>query len=238
MEPMKPMKPMQPMAPMRPMEPMKPMEPMRFERWWPEELGEPSTSGASNDLRYAFFPEARRLLIERNGRRATYDTGSHRIGGVSSQQANGGEPSLSFSSQHGAVRLDELRRIDEAEHGEPWSDSLESDSLGSDGLGGPHGGSGDERHAHHGAEERLGARSAHPHDERRGEPEPPRQQRPQQQHAQQRHEERASAERVVFSEEAGAGGIRLLLRGNLDVDMIEALEDFLRRQKRRLSRAG
>ena len=57
MEPMKPMEPMQPMAPMKPMQ-----------RWWPQELGEPASSGGQNDVRYAFFPEKRRLLIETGGK--------------------------------------------------------------------------------------------------------------------------------------------------------------------------
>ena len=225
---MEPMKPMQPMQPMRPMEPMKLMEPMRFERWWPEGLGEPSTSGGSNGLRYAFFPEARRLVIERGGARTTYDTGSHRIGGVSSQQQNGGEPSVSFTSQHGAVRLDELRRVDgqsghgEVEHGERQSE--------------PHGESADRQHDGH-SDERRGAQHAHPHDERGPRAAPAPHQRPQERHEQERPDGRAHGERVVFSEEAGAGSVRLLLRGDFDIDMVEALEDFLRRQKRRLSRA-
>jgi hypothetical protein len=32
------------------------------------------TSGAQNGIRYAFFPEKRRLLIEQGGKLTTYDT--------------------------------------------------------------------------------------------------------------------------------------------------------------------
>ncbi len=32
--------------------------------WWPGELGQPSSSGAQNDMRYAFFPAARRIAIQ------------------------------------------------------------------------------------------------------------------------------------------------------------------------------
>ncbi|TNC14300.1 SHOCT domain-containing protein [Methylobacterium terricola] len=74
--------------------------------WWPEGLGHPATSGSQNDARYAFFPEARRLAIETGGRVTLYDTGDHQIGGVSQQQ--GSSYTLSFTSQHGPVRLDEL----------------------------------------------------------------------------------------------------------------------------------
>ena len=45
-------------------------------------------------------------------------------------------------------------------------------------------------------------------------------------------------DRTVFSEEGGGGrAVRLVVRGEMDVDLIEAVEDFLRRQKRRLTRA-
>ncbi len=103
------MKPMKPMAAMKPMEPMKPMAPMRgADPWWPKEMGEPSSSGGQNDLRYAFFPDKRRLLIDDNGTRTTYDSGDHEIGGVS-QQSGGGAPA--FTSQHGTVKLDELTKV-------------------------------------------------------------------------------------------------------------------------------
>jgi hypothetical protein len=102
------LEPMKPMAPMKPMEPMKPMS--FGAPWWPADLGQPSTSGAQNDHRYAFFPDKQRLLIEQNGKLSTYDTGDHRIGGVSQQASTGS--SLAFTSQHGPVKLDDLKRVD------------------------------------------------------------------------------------------------------------------------------
>ncbi len=175
------------MEPMKPMAPMKPMEPMTFEQWCPKQLGHPSSSGGQNGIRYAFFPEARRLLIERAGELTTYDSGDHRIGGVSSQQQSGGEPSLTFSSQHGSVRLDELRIEGEASSSEP----------------------------------RSGASAAAPH-RRSHEHEPDR---------------LRVDERIVFSEEGlSASTVKLVVKGEMDLDMIEAVEEFLRRQKRRLSR--
>jgi len=107
MEPMKPMAPMRPMEPMRPMAPMKPMT--APERWWPADLGQPSTSGSQNGMRYAFFPEKRRLLIDENGKVTTYDTGDHRIGGVSQQDSH--ERTLAFTSQNGPVKLDVLSKV-------------------------------------------------------------------------------------------------------------------------------
>ncbi|MBB3771583.1 hypothetical protein FHS55_002182 [Angulomicrobium tetraedrale] len=78
--------------------------------WWPAEFGSPSSSGAQNDLRYAFFPGSRRLVIEKAGAQAIYDTGEHMISGVSQQQ--GSDQSLRFSSQFGTVWLSALPRID------------------------------------------------------------------------------------------------------------------------------
>ncbi len=101
------MKPMEPMQPMKPMEPMKPMS--GGEKWWPDDLGQPSTTGSQNAMRYAFFPDKRRLLIERDGTLTTYDSGDHRIGGVSQQ--HGGTQSLTFTDQNGSVELDDLKRI-------------------------------------------------------------------------------------------------------------------------------
>jgi hypothetical protein len=92
------------------MEPMKPMKPMDFSpKWWPEDLGEPSSSGGQNDIRYAFFPDARRLAIKCDGKVTVYDSGDHRIGGVSQQQ--GASSSLAFSSQNGDVKLDDLKKV-------------------------------------------------------------------------------------------------------------------------------
>ncbi len=101
---------MEPMKPMKPMAPMKPMKPSDFgPAWWPTDLGEPFTSGAQNGARYAFFPDARRLLIEEDGKLTTYDTGAHQISGVSQTQSSGRH--LAFASQDGEVKLAELRQI-------------------------------------------------------------------------------------------------------------------------------
>lgn len=74
--------------------------------WWPEELGHPASTGAQNDLRYAFFPTTRRLAISIGGGVTIYDTKDHRIGGFSQQQS--GDQSLSFNSQYGLVNISEL----------------------------------------------------------------------------------------------------------------------------------
>lgn len=79
--------------------------------WWPEAFGVPSSTGSQNDMRYAFFPKARRLALQQGGVTTTYDTGDHRITGVAQQQS--GTQNLTFSSQHGTVRLYDLGQIAE-----------------------------------------------------------------------------------------------------------------------------
>ena len=79
------------------------------EAWWPEGLGVPASAGSQNEMRYAYFPQTRRLAIQSGGRTAVYDTGDHQIGGVAQQQSGSG--SLAFTSQHGPVRLESLREV-------------------------------------------------------------------------------------------------------------------------------
>ena len=81
--------------------------------WWPAGLGTPASAGSQDGMRYAYFPEARRLAIESGTGVCVYDTGEHHISGVS--QSNG---SLGFTGPQGAIALDRLRRI-EAETAAP-----------------------------------------------------------------------------------------------------------------------
>ena len=78
--------------------------------WWPAELGSSASTGAQNGLRYACFPERRRLAVEREGRVTLYDTAEHRLTGFAQQQGGGGTP-LSFTGPDGAVALDSLRVV-------------------------------------------------------------------------------------------------------------------------------
>ena len=78
--------------------------------WWPGDLGHAASTGAQNQMRYAWFPDTARLAIDTgNGAVRVYDTADHRIGGFSQQQS--GDQSLSFTSQHGLVKLSELREV-------------------------------------------------------------------------------------------------------------------------------
>ncbi len=77
--------------------------------WWPDDLGTPSSTGAQNSMRYAYFPDRRRLVLDDNGWVSVYDTGDHAIAGFSQQQSSA--QSVRFASQHGPVSLDDLRLL-------------------------------------------------------------------------------------------------------------------------------
>jgi hypothetical protein len=77
--------------------------------WWPAGLGRPGAVGAQNDLRYAVFPDTRRLVIDDRGAISVYDTGDHRIFGVA--QAQSSDRTLSFTSQDGLVRVADLTKV-------------------------------------------------------------------------------------------------------------------------------
>ena len=83
--------------------------------WWPAELGEPSSTGAQNDMRYAFFPGSRRLAIQRGNQTQIYDSGEHQFSGFSQQQGSG--QSLTFSSRHGTVRVTDLPLVSDRNDG-------------------------------------------------------------------------------------------------------------------------
>lgn len=74
--------------------------------WWPAVLQFPNSTGAQNNVRYAYFATIRRLAIEANGHVTLYDTLDHQIGGFSQQQSVGG--SITFTSQHGLVDVKTL----------------------------------------------------------------------------------------------------------------------------------
>ena len=79
------------------------------EGWWPSGLGAPSSTGAQNSMRYACFPQTRRLAVERDGVMTVYDTGEHRLSGFS--QAQSSSQTLKFSSQIGTVGIEDFRVV-------------------------------------------------------------------------------------------------------------------------------
>jgi hypothetical protein len=72
-------------------------------QWWPRELGTPNAVGAQNNVRYAYFADSHRLAVTTGGKPWVYDTLNHQIGGFGQQQ--GGQQSITFTSQFGTVNL-------------------------------------------------------------------------------------------------------------------------------------
>lgn len=77
--------------------------------WWPDGLGSPASTGSQNDMRYAVFPDDRRLAVEVDGKVTLYDTGDHHVSGVSQQQS--GTQSIRISSQHGMLAPEQLKVV-------------------------------------------------------------------------------------------------------------------------------
>jgi len=76
------------------------------DNWWPQDLGSPNATGAQNNVRYAYFANARRLAVKTGGEVWVYDTLDHNIGGFSQQQGYGSD--IVFGSQYGTVILNSL----------------------------------------------------------------------------------------------------------------------------------
>lgn len=96
--------------------------------WWPANLGHAASTGAQNQMRYAWFPDTARLAIDTgNGGVRVYDTADHQIGGFSQQQS--GDQSLSFTSQYGLVKLADLREVDLEQPGDAGTRSVNEKSA-------------------------------------------------------------------------------------------------------------
>ena len=85
------------------------------ESWWPAALGHPACQGQQHGVRYAYFPDRDRLLIQLGGQFCLYDTAGHRITGMAQQQRHEGgrqaSSTLTFTDDRGEVRLADLREV-------------------------------------------------------------------------------------------------------------------------------
>ena len=86
--------------------PLRPLQPVSNSTW-PSELGIASTSGTSAEMRYAYFPQNRRLAVEWRGVITIYDTAEYQFRGMLE-----GHPAenvgISILTQRGRVRLTDL----------------------------------------------------------------------------------------------------------------------------------
>lgn len=93
-------------------------------QWYPAEFGQPNSTGAQNNVRYAYFANARRLAVDSGGDVWVYDTLDHQIGGFSQQQGSGG--SITFTSQYGTVNLATLPVV--SRNGQPYQAPVQAAS--------------------------------------------------------------------------------------------------------------
>ncbi len=97
------------------------------DNWWPQEIGVPNARGSQNNVKYAYFAQARRLAVKTGSDVWVYDTQDHQIGGFSQQQGAGG--SITFSSQYGTVILSQLPAI--SRNGQPLAPTPPPPSVSS-----------------------------------------------------------------------------------------------------------
>jgi hypothetical protein len=76
-------------------------------RWWPADLGAASSDEELSDLRYAYFHDKHRLIVDDAGRRMIFDTGEHDIMRVTHCRYGG----IVFTSQLGKFMLACLVRV-------------------------------------------------------------------------------------------------------------------------------
>lgn len=95
--------------------------------WWPSDLGSPSSTGGQNNVRYAVFPGSRRLVVDLGGQITVYDTLDNQIGGVSQQQ--GGNDSMTFSSQYGTINVSSLPVISSNGYQQPPQQNFIASAL-------------------------------------------------------------------------------------------------------------
>jgi len=99
--------------------PVAPVGTRESNQWWPGDLGVPFSSGSQNNIRYAVFQN--RLAVELNGEVTVYDTLDNNIGGVSQQQ--GGNDSLTFTSQYGTILVATLPIVSGANNFSPMQNN-------------------------------------------------------------------------------------------------------------------
>lgn len=70
-------------------------------------LGTPDWRGSQNEMTYAYYAAAHRLVVTRAGKTVVHDTGDHQLFGVSQQQQNGSQ-TLAFVGPGGVISLASL----------------------------------------------------------------------------------------------------------------------------------
>ncbi len=79
------------------------------ESWWPALFGHPAATGDQHGIRYAYFPDRDRLLVQQGARITSYDTPGRRITGFAQEQSTASH--ICFTSERGPFELGELKCV-------------------------------------------------------------------------------------------------------------------------------
>lgn len=79
------------------------------ESWWPADFGHPSAAGEQHGIRYAYFPDRERLLVQQGAAVFSYDTAGQHITGFAQQQSTSSR--LCFTTVSGALQLAQLKCV-------------------------------------------------------------------------------------------------------------------------------
>lgn len=87
------------------------MSPMNQSKWWAPDYNNPTFSGGQNNIRYVYFAQHNRLMIQRDGQESIYDTSPYTLSGVSQQQMNN-KTHLVFHTKDGkTIDLTDLKQV-------------------------------------------------------------------------------------------------------------------------------
>ena len=79
------------------------------ESWWPASFGHPAATGDQHGIRYAYFPDRDRLLVQQGARITSYDTTGRQITGFAQEQSTASR--ICFTSERGPFELSELKCV-------------------------------------------------------------------------------------------------------------------------------
>ena len=79
------------------------------ESWWPADFGQPAATGDQHGIRYAYFPDRDRLLVQQGARVTSYDTTGQRITGFAQQQST--DTHICFTTERGPLRLEDMQCV-------------------------------------------------------------------------------------------------------------------------------
>lgn len=79
------------------------------ESWWPASFGHPTAAGDQHGIRYAYFPDRDRLLVQQGGHILSYDTTGRRIIAFAQEQSTGSR--ICFTTERGPLELGEMKCV-------------------------------------------------------------------------------------------------------------------------------